>query len=97
LSRSRVANDDQASNLVKEISTLQNLKGAPNIVEFYGFFIHPDYLMICMEAMDVSLKELYLETCKKFDYVPEAFLTKITVKIVGKRSIFKCRLSIICL
>uniref|UniRef100_A0A914D028 mitogen-activated protein kinase kinase n=1 Tax=Acrobeloides nanus TaxID=290746 RepID=A0A914D028_9BILA len=52
--------------LVREIQIFRELRNEPNIVKFYGFCLHEGQALICMELMDLSLKQLgaYLQESK---------------------------------
>lgn len=45
--------------LTREIESHRSFVDIPHIVQFYGFCILGDQLLICMELMDISLRDLY--------------------------------------
>ena len=78
--------DKKIDDLKKEIEFLQLLSGSKNVVDLYGFCIKPKYLYICLESMDISLKELYLLVHKLYGNFPEELINKIIIKIVDALS-----------
>lgn len=46
--------------ILREIENLRLLNDNPNIVDFFGLCIHEGVALICMEKMDLSLRELYI-------------------------------------
>lgn len=70
-------------SLLREFETFRLLLGNPNIVEFYGLCIHEGIGLLCMELMDLSLRELYIlihKTGKKF---PKKLLGAVFVRTLN--------------
>uniref|UniRef100_A0A914ENW8 Serine-threonine/tyrosine-protein kinase catalytic domain-containing protein n=1 Tax=Acrobeloides nanus TaxID=290746 RepID=A0A914ENW8_9BILA len=53
-------NSRRVVELIREISNFRKLSQAPNIVNCFGVCIYEGQALICMEQMDMSLKEVYL-------------------------------------
>uniref|UniRef100_A0A914C3J7 mitogen-activated protein kinase kinase n=1 Tax=Acrobeloides nanus TaxID=290746 RepID=A0A914C3J7_9BILA len=57
--------DDPASRqrfkrVKREIENSKMISKSPNIVDFYGFCVHDLQVLLCMEVMDRSLKDLFM-------------------------------------
>jgi serine/threonine protein kinase len=72
--------------LTREIETHRELIHSPNIVAFYGFCVCAHYALICMEPMDISLKDLYIRAHEIFGYFPETLLGNIAVSTLNALS-----------
>uniref|UniRef100_A0A914DN05 mitogen-activated protein kinase kinase n=1 Tax=Acrobeloides nanus TaxID=290746 RepID=A0A914DN05_9BILA len=73
---------EQISEQCKEVTMLRELSKHENIVDFYGFCLHKENLLICMEVMDMSLRGLAFHAHKHYDYFPEEWLGVITVSVI---------------
>lgn len=78
--------------VVREIKNIQLLWESPNIVDFYGLCIKDGQALICMELMDMSLRDLYLILHnEKKDDLPEKLAGYIFVKIVDALNFCKSK------
>jgi serine/threonine protein kinase len=69
--------------LLREIENFQILWESPEIVDFYGFCLHNGQALICMELMDMSLKDFYSLVHTKYgEKFEEKFIGFVAVKIV---------------
>lgn len=85
------------NKIIQEIEIHVKLKKPHlNIVEYYGFCIHPkeDQLLICLELMDISLKHLYYLFHKDKKYFPEELLGTVAVAVVNALDYCKTKLNI---
>lgn len=71
------------TNLKREIENLSNLKCSPNIVDFYGICLHDSEAWLCMEFMNISLKELYLRIHEEESIFAEHLLGVIAAQIIN--------------
>uniref|UniRef100_A0A914DWP6 mitogen-activated protein kinase kinase n=1 Tax=Acrobeloides nanus TaxID=290746 RepID=A0A914DWP6_9BILA len=76
-------------SLIREVQNFRELRNEPNIVRFYGFCIHEGQALICMELMDLSLKELSLKFIEKKQKFSEELLRCIIVAVL--RSLVACK------
>lgn len=54
-------NGRRVVELTREVMTFRKLFKAPNVVNCYGICLYEGQALICMEQMDMSLKEVYLK------------------------------------
>lgn len=70
------------SKIKEEIHTCKRIPDSPYIVKLYGFCVYGDYFIICMEYMDLSVRELYKRYHRIEGYFPEFLLGIIGVSIL---------------
>lgn len=57
--------ENKIHRLIAEIKNFRIISDFPNVVDFYGVGFFEGELLICMELMDLSLKDLYLLVHRK--------------------------------
>ena len=69
--------------VVREIQNMRLLSESPNIVDFYGLCFHEGQALLCMELMNLSLRDLYeiVHNKKKVEF-PEKFVGYVFEKVV---------------
>lgn len=78
--------------LLREIEIVNKLKSCPNTVDVYGFGIHELQIWLCMELMDMSLRDMYsmIQKVEQRSF-PEEQIGFITVRIIGALSFCKAK------
>lgn len=85
---SKVDNPDEQQKilgLVREVTNLRSLSTNPNIITCFGVCLHDGQALICMEQMDMSLKDVYKKIHAKSEdnqVFPEKLLGCIAVSLV---------------
>uniref|UniRef100_A0A914D723 mitogen-activated protein kinase kinase n=1 Tax=Acrobeloides nanus TaxID=290746 RepID=A0A914D723_9BILA len=87
------------STICDQIQTLQSkckqdpqpMQNCPNIVNLYGFCVHELQVLLCMELMDLSLKELFLKVHEKGLTFSEDMIGYITVSIIDAMAFCKSK------
>uniref|UniRef100_A0A914D6H5 mitogen-activated protein kinase kinase n=1 Tax=Acrobeloides nanus TaxID=290746 RepID=A0A914D6H5_9BILA len=87
------------STMCDQIQTLQSkckqdpqtMKDCPNIVNLYGFCVHELQVLLCMEVMDLSLKELFMKVHQKGLTFSEDMIGYITVSIIDAMAFCKSK------
>jgi serine/threonine protein kinase len=78
--------------VLREIENFQNLRECPEIVDFYGLCIYEGQALLCMELMDLSLRDLYLQVHKNNPQTfPEEILGYVFVVIVNALNFCKSK------
>lgn len=78
-------NDDRKLiELVREIDNFRKLCRNPNVVNCFGVCLYEGQALICMEQMDMSLKEVYLNIHTLNKPLPEAYTKTLTQSNVTK-------------
>ena len=86
--QSRVQDNDfliRLKAIRREIDNLYMLRSCPTIVDFYGLCMYEGQALLCMQLMDLSLKELYILIHSgkgKDENFPEELVICVFVKIV---------------
>uniref|UniRef100_A0A914E650 mitogen-activated protein kinase kinase n=1 Tax=Acrobeloides nanus TaxID=290746 RepID=A0A914E650_9BILA len=75
--------EKEMQKLIQEIKIHQQLSFSKHIIKLYGFCIYEGDALICMELMDMSLKEFYMNVHEKYNHFPEDLLGVICVSIVS--------------
>ena len=71
--------EKKANNRILRELRILRLCNSPNVVSFYGAFLHEQDIFIMMEFMDLgSLESIY----KKYGPIPEAVVGKISLRIL---------------
>lgn len=73
----------RTEKITNEIKVWQKLRFSKNIVNFYGLGFYNGDLLLCMELMDISLKDFYLHIHKKYSHFPLNLLGKICTSILN--------------
>lgn len=73
--------NDNINRFCREIEIIQSLS-SPYIVSFYGICTYNYDALICMEAMDVSLYELYRHLLERFTLFPVEIIGYIVISMV---------------
>ena len=68
--------------VVREIQNMRLLSESPNIVDFYGLCFLEGQALLCMELMNLSLKDLYEIVHKQKVEFPEKLVGYVFVKVV---------------
>lgn len=63
--------DKKFEKLVREVKIHQKLINHPNIVGLYGFCQDKSHMLLCMEFMDMSLKDFYEDFYQSHKEMPE--------------------------
>uniref|UniRef100_A0A914EIU8 mitogen-activated protein kinase kinase n=1 Tax=Acrobeloides nanus TaxID=290746 RepID=A0A914EIU8_9BILA len=74
--------DKKLRQLIREIQSLNLLRDAPKVVQFYGACISEKQVWICMELMDMSLKDFYIKIHQGSKHFPEELIGYIVVDIL---------------
>uniref|UniRef100_A0A914CKK0 mitogen-activated protein kinase kinase n=1 Tax=Acrobeloides nanus TaxID=290746 RepID=A0A914CKK0_9BILA len=69
--------------LVREIKNIRSLSHVPNVVNCYGVCLYENQALICMEQMDLSLKEVYVKVHEQNGTFPEEFLACIVIAMLN--------------
>lgn len=70
-------------DIKKEVEFLKLVRGYPFITTLYGSFILDGRLLICMEYMDCSLEDFYLNEHRETGWFPEGFQGFIIFSMVN--------------
>jgi mitogen-activated protein kinase kinase 3 len=68
--------------ILREIENSRALATCSNIVDLYGLCFHGGYALLCMELMNLSLKDLYVIVHKKGEKFPEQLVGCVAVKVI---------------
>lgn len=78
-----VRNKREIHRLIDEIKIFQRMKSnCEHIVSFYGIGIYESEIFICMEYMDLNLRNLYEWYYSKYDLFPEDIISFIAIAMV---------------
>jgi mitogen-activated protein kinase kinase 4 len=75
-------NSKQIKKLKEEIINLKKISPCLNVVDLYGICFHEGEILICMELMDFSFKELYIIVHKKGNRFSEKLIGYVTASVL---------------
>uniref|UniRef100_A0A914DMS7 mitogen-activated protein kinase kinase n=1 Tax=Acrobeloides nanus TaxID=290746 RepID=A0A914DMS7_9BILA len=75
-------NSKRIKKLKEEIINLKKISPCLNVVDLYGICFHEGEILICMELMDFSFKELYIIVHKKSNRFSEKLIGYVTASVL---------------